>query len=153
MHQSRRVNLARNLLVAVVALAGCRDGTEQQRELEIQVSPDTLRFDPEVQGVRIGYSVRSSAAAELWDPLGPGIQAELSPGSWTTWPDPSEGYVQPCPCGLALLPGYSTQRVAIQPLSPGRYRLRATYRRSDPTAVTAPAPTLEAFSNDFVVMP
>jgi len=152
MHQSLRVNFASCFLIAAVALAGCSGGNEQQRELDIQVSPDTVRFDPEMQSVPILYTMRSTAAVELWDPLGPSIQTEFSTGSWTTLVE-SGADVQPCPCGFTISSGYSGQRIVARPLNPGRYRLRAAYRRSDPTNVTAAGASLEAFSNAFVVLP
>ena len=153
MYQRGGTHLARYLLVAVVALVACRDGAAQRRELEIEVVPDRVRSDPELQSVPIRYVMRSAVALELWDPLGPRVEAELSPGTWTTVGDPREGYVQPCPCGFTMAAGSSAERVIDRPLTPGRYRLRATYRRSDATNVTAPGPSLEALSNAFAVLP
>ena len=143
---------ARYLIVAMVALGGCRADDALRRDLEIQVSPDLLRFDPQFEYVRISYTMRNAAEGEL-TLVATEVQAELTPESWTTLVNVNAGYIQDV-LGETLPRGYAGERaIFFQRLSPGRYRLRIRFRPSGGTAVTSPAPMLDAMSNTLTVVP
>jgi len=139
------------MTLAMTALTACHDGPEPSPELEIQVSPDTMRSDLEAGGVRIHYTMRSTAQVQLGG-IGPDVQAQLPPGSWTTLVDSTGLYIQDV-LGWTISPGYAADRVVYRELKPGRYRLRTTYTPSDPPGSTAPGAPIEALSNAFVVLP
>ena len=154
MHRRLRPSIAAYLVVMVIALLGCGDGSAQAPELDIEVRPDTARFDLEAQSVRIRYAIRNTAGVELLA-SSPDLQQEGTPGSWTTWVDPNSRYIQDVlgpTMSVALAPGYAADFVTYRQLGAGRYRLRVLYQRSGQTGVNNPGMSIEALSNVFVVL-
>jgi hypothetical protein len=149
---SARAFLARAFIIAIVTLQACGAGSEQARELEVTVSPDTMRVIPQDGTVFIKYTLRTTAEIELLTRLGPEVQAELSPDAWTTLVVPGKADIQSGLRGIVLQQGYSAELGVNRQLQPGRYRLLMTYRPSQPS-VTATGPSIDVVSNRFVVLP
>ena len=146
-----RATLAGLFVAVIMALGGCRDATAPEGDLRLNVSPEAVGLDQASGTARVLYTIRNSGDTETLNYVGVAVEGETSPGVWRKIMD-AEAAQYNNTLGSAVPPGTTRQRDVRLRLSPGRYRLRSSYRRS-----TAPAgdstPSLEAFSNVFVVLP
>ena len=140
------------LLAAVVlTLVACGDTTGPSKELQLTVSPDTVRIDAAAGTVHVRYTIRNSSNEDVLTVFRVTVQGELPGGMWTSIEDadPTQ-YIQDV-LGMGIEPGDTQYGFSNPRIDPGRYRLRTTFER--PSAPGAPpAPRHEVFSNVFVVL-
>ena len=148
-----RIAIAGLVAASAIGQIGCHDGSSQTRGLEIEVSPNTVRADPVNGMVLIKYAMSNTTEEDLVSSFIPDVQAEQSPGSWTTVVDSVVLYIQPNLGGTAVPRGSSVESIALRYIGPGRYRLRTSYWQNDSRGITVPGTSREALSNVFTVLP
>ena len=149
----RPIRAAMSLLIVTLGVAStsCSDSTGERQDLEIRVSPDTIRIDDSTGNVRVPYSMRNQAGIELLATSEPELQSETYPGSWSTLVGKNVYIQSSLGVPLHIPPGAAIDRSEDYRLDPGRYRLRFTYGASSSKDVTAPVTSIEALSNAHTV--
>ena len=140
-----------SLLLAACLAGGCSDATAPEASLVLTVSPDTVRLSATSNTVRVAYTSRNANPFAITTAWSPDVQSELTPGMWTSVDTAKTSRYISDALGIEFAANYTNQRAEDLVLNPGRYRLRATYRRADSTRV-AVGDVREAVSNIFVVI-
>ena len=142
----------RLLVVAALAIAGCRDVAAPERPFAVVVARDTVRVNASSSLVRVSYSYRNTSNLLLGTTRYPIVEAENSVGAWTGVSDARDTrYIMDTP-DFTIQDHGSWRSDEDFRLDPGRYRIHAYYWRMDGLDGTSSGAPLEAFSNVFVVL-
>ena len=153
MRQRGRTTLAWSVIVATLIIASCRDVTAPEPSLSIVVAPDSVHVDAVSGLVVVAYLIRNPTNFPLATSTSPAVEAERSPGAWSIVDNAREPRYIESEFDISIPANNSWPRQEALRLTPGRYRIRAKYLRTDaPDSGTVSNPG-ETVSNVIVVLP
>jgi hypothetical protein len=137
--------------VLCCATASCGDATGPTGMVVVTVSPDTIQLSPSGSAdILYRRHTVSVSAIQIWH-VRLDVESESTPGAWSTVA--CSEFLQ-CALGNAETMAANGDVGGVQEatLTPGRYRLRYTYRVTGPDAMNASGPEAAVNSNVFVVV-
>ena len=132
------------------AIASCGDATGPTGMVVVTVSPDTIQLSPSGSADIVYRRHTFNPSAVIWfERLD--VESESAQGAWSTVA--GSAFLQPA-LGIAETMAANGDIVGFRAadLTPGRYRLRFTFRVTGSGAMNASGPEAAVNSNVFVVV-
>ena len=141
-----------SILIVAGPLLGCGELFAPNGGVSIVVEPDSMRIDTRVSppSVQLNFAIRNFNTYMIAvSPCAPEVEQETSPNVWQTVRPADDCFLEPLPAGT-----HRNLVAFVSPIAPGRYRISASFAVPDARGISATEkPTLNEFSNVFVVLP